>query len=141
MTAAIIRMLKTGSMRVLLVEDSLVLADRIGELLDRLPRIDLIGTVDTEAEAVERIAAAAPDVLILDLHLRDGSGFGVLRSLERTSPRRPRVIILTGFDQPQYRREAETLGADAFLDKSRDYHRLPVLLNDYAAQHGSSRTH
>jgi two-component system, OmpR family, response regulator len=134
-------MLKTGSIRVLLVEDSVVLADRIGELLDRLPRIDLIGTVDTEAEAVERIAAAAPDVLILDLHLRDGSGFGVLRSLERAGHRRPKVIVLTGFDQPQYRREAETLGADAFLDKSRDYHRLPVLLNSYAAQHGSSRTH
>src|ERR1700752_5157224 len=60
MTAAIIHVLKTGSMRVLLVEDSFVLADRIGELIHRLPRIDLIGTVDTEAEAAERIAAAPP---------------------------------------------------------------------------------
>jgi two-component system, OmpR family, response regulator len=134
-------MSKNGSMRVLLVEDSGVLAGRISELIHRLPRIDLIGTVDTEAEAIERIASSAPDVLILDLHLRDGSGFGVLRSLERASARRPRVIVLTGFDLPQYRREAETLGVDAFLNKSRDYHRLPVLLSSYAAQRGPDRTH
>ena len=132
--------LRTGSVRVLLVEDSGLLAGRISELIHRLPRIDLIGTVDTEAEAVERIAASSPDVLILDLHLRNGSGFGVLRSLERASARRPKVIILTGFDLPQYRREAETLGVDAFLNKSRDYHRLPALLSSYAAQHGT-RTH
>ncbi len=129
-------------MRVLLVEDSGVLAGRISELIHRLPRVDLIGTVETEADAVQRIASAAPDVLILDLHLRDGSGFGVLRSLGRTSAaRRPKVIVLTGFDLPQYRREAETLGVDAFLNKSRDYHRLPVLLSSYAAQRGMRSTH
>ena len=131
----------TGSMRVLLVEDSGVLAGRITELIHRLPRVDLIGTVDTEADAVERIASASPDVLILDLHLRDGSGFGVLRSLGRSSAGRPRVIVLTGFDLPQYRREAETLGVDAFLNKSRDYHRLPALLSSYAAQRGAHNTH
>jgi CheY-like chemotaxis protein len=75
----------TSSTRVLLVEDSGVLAGRITELIRRLPRVDLIGTVDTEADAVQRIASAAPDVLILDLHLRDGSGFGVLRSGARAS--------------------------------------------------------
>jgi DNA-binding NarL/FixJ family response regulator len=131
----------TSSMRVLLVEDSVVLAGRITELIHRLPRVDLIGTVDTEAGAVEQIASAAPDVLILDLHLRDGSGFGVLRSLGRTPGPRPKVIVLTGFDLPQYRREAETLGVDAFLNKSRDYHRLPVLLSSYAAERGPPRAH
>lgn len=127
-------MSNTSSVRVLLVEDSAVLAGRITELIRRLPRVDLIGTVDTEADAVEQIASCAPDVLILDLHLRDGSGFGVLRSLGQTSAPRPKVIVLTGFDLPQYRREAETLGVDAFLNKSRDYHRLPALLSGYAAQ-------
>lgn len=128
-------------MRVLLVEDSAVLARRIGELIRRLPRVDLIGTVDTEAEALQRVASSAPDVLILDLHLRDGSGFGVLRSLRRAHASRPKVVVLTGFDLPQYRREAEALGVDAFLNKSRDYDRLPVLLRAYAAQGGAGNQH
>ena len=131
----------TSSVRVLLVEDSGVLAGRITELITRLPEVDLIGTVDTEADALQQVTAATPDVLILDLHLRDGSGFGVLRSLARAKAGRPKVIVLTGFDLPQYRREAETLGVDAFLNKSRDYHRLPVLLSGYAAQRGPRRDH
>ena len=128
----------TSLVRVLLVEDSAVLAGRITELIRRLPRVDLIGTVDTEADALQQVASSAPDVLILDLHLRDGSGFGVLRSLRRAHASRPKVVVLTSFDLPQYRREAETLGVDAFLNKSRDYHRLPALLRAYAAQDGAA---
>ena len=127
--------------RVLLVEDSAVLAGRITELIGRLSRVELIGTVDTEADALQQVASATPDVLILDLHLRDGSGFGVLRSLRRARASRPRVVVLTSFDLPQYRREAEALGVDAFLNQSRDYHRLPVLLRAYAARGGAKNGH
>jgi two-component system, OmpR family, response regulator len=114
--------------RVLLVEDSAVLAARIAELIRRLTGVVLIDTVSTETEALDRVTAAQPDVLILDLHLRRGSGFGVLRSLGSGLARRPHVIVLTGFDLPEYRRQAEVFGVDAFLNKSRDYHRLPALL-------------
>lgn len=123
------------SLRVLLVEDSSLLAARLSELIRRLPDVDLIGTVETEAEALSRISSAMPDVLILDLHLRSGSGFGVLRSLTREkTASRPKVIILTNFGLPEYRREAESFGVEAFLDKSRDYFRLPSLLSDFAKE-------
>jgi DNA-binding NarL/FixJ family response regulator len=124
-------------LRVLLVEDSSLLAARLGELIRRLPGVDLIDTVQTESDAVERINAALPDVLILDLHLRAGSGFGVLRSLARDQHTpRPKIVILTNFGLPEYRREAETFGVEAFLDKSRDYFRLPALLRDFAKDRG-----
>ena len=74
------------------------------------------------------------DVLILDLHLRKGSGFGILRSLSRGKRRRPKIIILTNFGLPEYRREAESFGIEAFLDKSRDYFRLPSLLTGFARE-------
>jgi DNA-binding NarL/FixJ family response regulator len=130
-------MTKSPTLRVLLVEDSALLAARLGELIRRLPDVDLIDTVQTEADAVERIAEAVPDVLILDLHLRTGSGFGVLRSLARDRhTRRPKIVILTNFGLPEYRREAENFGVEAFLDKSRDYFRLPALLRDFAKDRG-----
>jgi DNA-binding NarL/FixJ family response regulator len=130
------------SLRVLLVEDSSLLAARLGELIRRLPGVDLIDTVQTEADAVERIIEALPDVLILDLHLRAGSGFGVLRSLarDRETPR-PKIVILTNFGLPEYRREAENFGVEAFLDKSRDYFRLPALLRDFAKGRTDPETH
>jgi DNA-binding NarL/FixJ family response regulator len=130
------------SLRVLLVEDSALLAARLGELIRRLPDVDLIDTVQTEAAAVERITEALPDVLILDLHLRAGSGFGVLRSLARDPrTRRPKIVILTNFGLPEYRREAENFGVEAFLDKSRDYFRLPALLRDFAKERSDPESH
>ncbi len=132
----------SDALRVLLVEDSSLLAARLGELIRRLPDVDLIDTVETEAAALERIHEALPDVLILDLHLRVGSGFGVLRSLAQDrNGRRPKIVILTNFGLPEYRREAETFGVEAFLDKSRDYFRLPALLRDFARDRGGSDTH
>ena len=122
------------SLRVLLAEDSTLLAARLTELIRRLPDVELVGTVDSEADALSHVAAETPDVLILDLHLRSGSGFGVLRALarSRTAGRRPKIVILTNFGLPEYRREAEAFGVEAFLDKSRDYFRLPSLLTDFA---------
>jgi two-component system OmpR family response regulator len=134
--------MSTGpSLRVLLVEDSALLSARLTELLRRLPDIDLIGSVESEAQALDNIEANDPDVLILDLHLRSGSGFGVLRSLARAPRQRPKVIILSNFGLAEYRREAEHYGVEAFLDKSREYFRLPSLLSDFARERDAQRTH
>jgi two-component system, OmpR family, response regulator len=111
-----------------------MLALRIQELIRRLPDVNLVDTVDTEAEALLRMAAGTPDVIVLDLHLRVGSGFGVLRALARHDGPRPKIIVLTGFDLPEYRRQAEAFGVEAYLNKSRDYHRLPSLLSEFATQ-------
>jgi len=124
-----------SSLKVLLAEDSTLLAARLTELIRRLPDVELVGTVDCEADTLSHVASDTPDVLILDLHLRSGSGFGVLRALARAKKAlgaRPKIVILTNFGLPEYRREAESFGVEAFLDKSRDYFRLPSLLTDFA---------
>ncbi|HXO63855.1 MAG TPA: response regulator [Steroidobacteraceae bacterium] len=131
-----------SALRVLLVEDSSLLADRLAELIGRLPNVDLIETVATEEDAISHVAKDQPDALILDLHLRSGSGFGVLRALASSgSGQRPKVVILTNFSLPEYRREAELYGVAAFLDKSRDYFQLSTLLQDFARERAASGTH
>ncbi len=130
-------MTNTSLLRVLLAEDSALLAARLTELIESLPEVELIGTVDCESDTLRQVATDIPDVLILDLHLRSGSGFGVLRALAGNAAAaaarpRPKIVILTNFGLPEYRREAEAFGVEAFLDKSRDYFRLPSLLTDFA---------
>jgi len=116
-------------MRVLLVEDSKVLTERLSEMIRQLPEVDLIGTADTEEAARAAVGRDRVDVLILDLHLRQGNGFGVLRSLG-TAADRPSVIVLTNYDLPQYKDAAMALGATYFMDKVRDYDRLPTVLHE-----------
>jgi two-component system, OmpR family, response regulator len=132
---------QSSPLRVLLIEDSALLAGRLIELVNCLPGVDLIDTVGTEADALDRISAGSPDVLILDLHLREGSGFGVLRSLALSTRPRPKIIVLTNFGLPEYRREAESFGVEAFLDKAREYFRLPSLLIGFAEEHAVQAPH
>lgn len=120
------------TLKLLLVEDSRVLADRLIELIDQTAEVELVAQVDNERDASALLRDHPIDVVILDLQLRQGTGFGVLKSLPRTG-HRPRVIVLTNFDLPAYRREATELGADYFLDKSREYHRVPEILETMVA--------
>jgi two-component system OmpR family response regulator len=125
----------TQCVRVLLVEDSKLLTERLIEAIDQIAGVHLIGTAETEAAAVALVAREAVDVIILDLHLRQGSGFGVMRALA-TSQFNPQVIVLTNYDLPEYKKAAFTLGATHFLDKARDYGRLPEVLHEICeAQH------
>jgi DNA-binding NarL/FixJ family response regulator len=120
------------TLKLLLVEDSRVLADRLVELIDQTASVELVAHVDNERDATALLRDHAVDIVILDLQLRQGTGLGVLKSLNPIGPR-PRVIVLTNFDLPAYRREATELGADYFLDKSREYHRVPEILETLAA--------
>ena len=117
------------SLRVLLVEDSPVLTEHLTEAIQQITDVSLIGTADTEAAAVAAVKSESVDVIILDLHLRQGTGFGVMRALAMKQPP-PRIIILTNYDLPEYRKAALALGATYFLDKARDYNRLPEVLHE-----------
>jgi DNA-binding NarL/FixJ family response regulator len=116
------------NLSVLLVEDSRVLAERLRETLLSVPGVQLAGTVDCEADAVAALQRHPVDVVLLDLHLRQGTGFGVLRAIPVDQARKTVVIVLTNYDLAEYRRAAAALGARHFLDKLRDFDRLPALL-------------
>jgi DNA-binding NarL/FixJ family response regulator len=122
------------SLRVLLVEDSKVLTERLTEAIRQIPQVELIGTADTEASAVAAAKKESVDVIILDLHLKQGTGFGVMRALA-TTHLKPRIIVLTNYDLPEYKNAAIALGATHFLDKARDYGRLPEVLHEICEAH------
>jgi two-component system OmpR family response regulator len=117
--------------RVLLVEDSKVLAERLSDAIRETGDTRLVGVADTETAAVEAAKRQVIDVIILDLHLREGTGFGVLRALANEK-RRPTIIVLTNYDLPEYKEAALALGATYFLDKACDYPRIPALLHQLA---------
>ncbi len=119
----------TDCLRVLLVEDSKVLTERLTEAIRQIPTVELIGTVDTEHAAIAAVKRETVDVIILDLHLKQGTGFGVMRALA-DGPTKPRIVVLTNYDLPEYKNAATALGATHFLDKARDYGRLAEVLQE-----------
>jgi two-component system OmpR family response regulator len=124
-------------LKVLLVEDSRVLTERIAEAIAQISDVQLIATVDNESAAVSAVRRSDVDVMILDLHLKQGTGFGVMRALAQV-PCKPCFVILTNYDLPEYKSAAMALGARYFLDKARDYERLPDVLKEISEGRGST---
>jgi DNA-binding NarL/FixJ family response regulator len=82
--------------------------------------LELVGSTTTAADALDLVERTGPDILICDLWL-DGepSGLDVLAALTAPSRRgRPRVLVLSGFDQPSFLRAAFEGGAAGYLSKS-----------------------
>ena len=118
-------------LRVLLVEDSQLLAERLREALGQMPGVEVTGTADREDQAVTMARASPVDAMVLDLQLKQGTGFGVLRALAKP---RPAVIVLTNYALPTYEARARELGAEYFLDKSRDLERLGEIVAELKVQ-------
>lgn len=119
-------------LRVLLIEDSPLIRERLAETIIEAGRIEIVGHADSEHAAIGLIAATTWHAMVLDLQLRHGTGLGVLRALVSVRPPGARVIVLTNYAFPQYRAKSLALGADHFLDKAREYHRVREILDTLA---------
>jgi len=102
--------------RVLVVDDNADLAQLMGEFIGHDPALEFVGYVRTGAEALEKAHRRAADVFILDLSLRDISGFKVLERLTADAPA-IKVIIHTGHALEGLDDYLKRRGAAAFLVK------------------------
>src|ERR1700691_496480 len=69
-------------LRVFLVEDSVLFRERLTEKLESTGNISVVGSADSEQSAIASLQTCTWDVMVLDLHLKPGSGLGVLRALQ-----------------------------------------------------------
>ncbi len=104
--------------RVLLVDDH----PMIGAALDMLLRgteYELLGRARTVAEANKQLASLKPDLLLLDVHLPDGSGLEVFRRLLRGRSRPKTLLLTAGMDEAQLLQAAE-LSPEGMVLKTSD---------------------
>ena len=81
------------ALRVVLVEDSAMLRGMLCEMLAELDRVSVVAEAEDEQGALAALETQRPDLAIIDLELRQGSGLGVLRQLQAEPERfgRPRA--------------------------------------------------
>jgi len=108
---------------VYLVEDAPLVRERLLELLQGVPDASVVGVSDRAGDAIREILAKRPDVVIVDLHLAEGSGFDVLRAVHQAAPEIA-VYVLTSFAAEPTRRVAQRLGASGFFDKATEFERV-----------------
>ena len=114
-------------MRVLIVDDSALIRDRLTTLLNEVAGVEIVGYAEKVAQAISALRQLKPDAMTLDLRLPDGNGLTVLQLIQRE--RLPTaVIVLTSYFYPQYEKRARAAGAYAFLNKARDFGTVTDLL-------------
>jgi DNA-binding NarL/FixJ family response regulator len=110
-----------SKLRTFIVEDSPVIRENLIATLEELVPLEVVGYAEDEPGALRWLSDRGEDcdLCIVDIFLKQGSGFGVLRAMEAAGWPRRRVV-LSNFATPDVRRRCLDLGADKVFDKSND---------------------
>lgn len=110
-----------GRVRVLLVDDSVVIRRGLTKLLGEDPALEVVGTAANGRLALARIPQVNPDMVILDVDMPEMNGLETLRELRRLYPTLP-VIMFSGLTERGARITLEALfrGAMDYVTKPSD---------------------
>ncbi|MBW0273850.1 LuxR family transcriptional regulator [Nocardia sp. MH4] len=101
---------------VFLVDDHEIVRRGVGDLIALEPDLEVIGEAGTVAQALARIPALRPDVVVLDVRLPDGNGIELCREL-LSADLGLRCLILTSFTDEQAMLDAILAGASGYVVK------------------------
>jgi DNA-binding NarL/FixJ family response regulator len=102
--------------RVFLVDDHEVVRRGVAEVLEDDPDLTVAGEAGSVAEALARVPAVRPDVVVIDMRLPDGDGAELCRVLRDRVPGL-RCIVLTSYSEQDALEAAIRSGASGFLLK------------------------
>jgi DNA-binding NarL/FixJ family response regulator len=102
--------------RILIVDDHAVMREGIAAILNKEPDLAVCGEAESPAEALERLEAAGPDLAIVDLSLKEGSGLDLIKDLHARRPDLP-VLVLSMHDESIYAARVLHAGARGYLMK------------------------
>jgi DNA-binding NarL/FixJ family response regulator len=105
-----------ASVRVFLVDDHEVVRRGVAEVLEDDPGITVAGEAGSMAEALVRVPAVRPDVVVIDMRLPDGDGADLCRGLRERVPEL-RCLVLTSYSEQDALDAAVRAGASGFLLK------------------------
>jgi DNA-binding NarL/FixJ family response regulator len=126
-------------LKILIVDDSEPVGARLVALLRRVEGVEFLPQVFSAKHAELVFHSDRPEVVLLDLQLRDGASLGLLRDIKAKTPS-TRVFVLTAHLDERYRKPCMDAGADFYLSKTTDLPFLAGILADLAREHRTQET-
>jgi len=115
--------------KVFVCEDHTIIIDGVRLLLDSNPDFTLAGFTTEGNELLRQIEKTQPDILLLDLNLKEYDGLSLLEQLKKTHPE-VKVLILTMYEDEELINRAKKLGASGYLPKNISNEALLIALGE-----------
>jgi DNA-binding NarL/FixJ family response regulator len=121
--------------RTLIVDDDQRFRQRVKELLDAEPDIEVIGEAADGHKAVLEARSLEPDLILMDVRMSGMNGISATRQL-RNENTTVKIIMLSLYDLQEYRDAAAESGADAYVIKRSLLHELVPAIRSAVASGG-----
>ena len=121
-------------LQVYVVEDSAILRRVLVSAVEAAGGA-LIGCSGDAESAIAELSTLRPDLVLIDIGLKSGTGFDVLEALQKLDPQpAPIKVVLTNHAYDEYRRMSAQLGASAFFDKTTETSQVLALIGALAGE-------
>ena len=121
--------MNVNGLRVLLIDDTVLILQQLQSLLEGVKKVAKTATATSAEQALAMLEKFQPHVMVLDISMPGMGGIEMLRQISMNKHlTRPVVIMLTNNTFSGCKDECMRLGADYFLDKSRDFMMIPSIV-------------
>ena len=108
---------QTAEVRIVIVEDHLMFREVLRKVCTEDLQHEVVGEADDGKRAIEVVRRATPDLVLLDLHLPNLDGFGVVDAIRKIAPY-VRILVLSSHCDEYTVFMAEKLRVQGFVDKN-----------------------
>ena len=124
-----LRLMNT-SIKVLIVDDSEIVVERLNGIISEMPHISPVLISNNFQQAIELINLELPQVVLFDIHLSGQSSIELLSYIKSHYPA-IKTLVVTNRVSDYYKELCEQNGADAFVDKSTEFEKIPSLIENF----------
>lgn len=121
-----------NTIRIALVDDHSLVREGIRALLAELPHFEVIGEAGSGAEAFELVARERPDIVLMDIGLKDINGLELTKQLREHYPAL-KVLILSMYDNQEYVSTSLEVGACGYVLKEASSREIVTAIEAIAA--------
>ncbi len=115
--------MKKAQFKILVVDDSNLVRGLLSDMLSELDGVCTVHRAADAKEGLELVSQLEPDLVTLDIRLPGETGVDLLAKIKAQKDP-PEVVMLTNYPFSTYRKVCAELGADHFLDKTTELHKL-----------------
>ncbi len=120
-----------AAISVSIVEDSKAVRDALRRQILNDPALEVVGETESAQEAVTIITSLEPDVVVLDIRLKQGTGIDVCRSLQAAGVR-TKVLVMSGYWDAAYVSALSKLGVTGYISKMNKLADIPAAIRKVA---------